>query len=39
LFISKYVIGEHGGTIMGKNNKYAPGATFSFTLPIVTKKQ
>jgi signal transduction histidine kinase len=38
LFISKYVIGEHGGTIMGKNNKYAPGATFSFTLPIVTKK-
>jgi signal transduction histidine kinase len=38
LFISKYIIGEHGGSITGKNNKYGRGATFSFTLPIVTKK-
>ena len=38
LFISKYIIGEHGGSITGKNNKYGHGATFSFVLPIVTKK-
>ena len=39
LFISKYIIGEHGGSITGKNNRYDRGATFSFTIPIVTKKQ
>ncbi len=37
LFISKYIIGAHGGTITGRNNRYDRGATFSFTLPIVTK--
>jgi len=37
LFISKYIIGAHGGTITGRNNKYDRGATFSFTLPTVTK--
>ena len=37
LFISKYIISAHGGSITGKNNKYGRGATFSFTLPIVTK--
>lgn len=39
LFISKYIIGEHGGSITGKNNRFGHGATFSFTLPIVTKEQ
>jgi len=38
LFISKYIIGAHGGSINGRNNKYERGATFSFTLPTVTKK-
>ena len=38
LFISKYIIGAHGGSINGRNNKYDRGATFSFTLPTVTKK-
>jgi signal transduction histidine kinase len=38
LFISKCIIGAHGGSITGKNNKYARGATFAFTLPIVNKK-
>lgn len=38
LFISKFIIGAHGGSITGKNNKYGRGATFSFTLPTVTKK-
>lgn len=37
LFISKYIIEAHGGSITGKNNKYARGATFSFTLPTATK--
>jgi len=38
LFISKYIIEAHGGSITGKNNKHDRGATFSFTLPIVSKK-
>ena len=38
LFISKFIIEAHGGTITGRNNKFDRGATFSFTLPIVTKK-
>jgi signal transduction histidine kinase len=37
LFISKYIVGAHGGSITGSNNKYDRGATFSFTLPTVTK--
>lgn len=36
LFISKSIIEAHGGSITGKNNKHALGATFSFTLPAVT---
>lgn len=38
LFISKNIIEAHGGSITGKNNKDARGATFSFTLPTVTTK-
>lgn len=38
LFISKKIIDSHGGTISGKNNKDARGATFSFTLPSITAK-
>ncbi|HEY9492085.1 MAG TPA: HAMP domain-containing sensor histidine kinase [Nitrososphaeraceae archaeon] len=33
LFISKKIISAHGGSISGKNNENARGATFSFTLP------
>ncbi|HSA72708.1 MAG TPA: HAMP domain-containing sensor histidine kinase [Nitrososphaeraceae archaeon] len=39
LFISKYIVEAHGGSISGKNNKPASGATFSFTLPTLTKKK
>jgi len=39
LFISKKIIEAHGGSISGKNNKPASGATFSFTLPTLTKKK
>jgi two-component system, OmpR family, sensor histidine kinase VicK len=38
LFISKNIIEAHGGSITAKNNKHAPGATFSFTLPTITTK-
>jgi C4-dicarboxylate-specific signal transduction histidine kinase len=36
LFISKNIIEAYGGSISGKNNKHACGATFSFTLPTAT---
>jgi two-component system, OmpR family, sensor histidine kinase VicK len=36
LFISKSIVEAHGGSIFGKNNKNGSGATFSFTLPVVT---
>ena len=39
LFISKNIIEAHGGSITGKNNKNAGGATFSFTLPTITTKK
>jgi len=38
LFISKSIIEAHYGSITGKNNKHDHGATFTFTLPTVTKK-
>lgn len=38
LFISKKIIDAHGGTISGKNNEDAHGATFSFTLPRISSK-
>ena len=38
LFISKNIIEAHGGSITGKNNKHARGATFSFTLPTIATK-
>lgn len=38
LFISKYIIEAHGGSITGKNNKHARGATFSFKLPTIATK-
>jgi len=34
LSISRSIIGLHGGRLWGKNNS-GPGATFSFTLPVV----
>lgn len=34
LSIVKYVVENHGGTVMGYNNKDAPGCTFEVKLPI-----
>ena len=36
LFISKNIIEAHGGSMTGKNNNHARGATFSFTLPTIS---
>ncbi len=34
LAISKHLVGAHGGTLVAENNADAPGATFTFTLPL-----
>lgn len=39
LFIAKSIIESHGGRIWAENNKGAKGATFCFTLPILTQSQ
>jgi len=36
LFISKNIIGAHGGKIWAQNNLKGKGATFSFSLPSIT---
>ena len=36
LYISKSVVEAHGGKIWAKNNSHGKGATFSFSLPLVT---
>lgn len=38
LFISKNIIEAHSGTMFGTNNAYGVGATFTFTLPIASRK-
>jgi signal transduction histidine kinase len=38
LYISKNIVESHGGTIGGKNNSDGKGATFYFTLPIVSNQ-
>lgn len=35
LFISKTIIGAHGGNLEAYNNVDGPGATFRFTIPLV----
>ena len=37
LYICKNIIEAHGGKIGAKNNNEDKGATFTFTLPIVTQ--
>ena len=34
LYISKSIIGAHGGKIWAQNNDDGKGATFSFSLPL-----
>jgi len=36
LYISKSIVEAHGGRIWAKNNNHGKGATFSFSLPLVT---
>jgi signal transduction histidine kinase len=36
LYISKNIVEAHGGKIWGGNNTGGRGATFSFSLPVVT---
>jgi len=38
LFISKSIVEAHGGTIWAENNEDGKGATFSFSLPMVSNK-
>ena len=38
-YISKTIIGAHGGKIWAENNKDRSGATFSFTLPLLSRKE
>jgi signal transduction histidine kinase len=39
LYISKTIIGAHGGKIWTENNKGGSGATFSFMLPLLSRKE
>ncbi|HET6590139.1 MAG TPA: ATP-binding protein [Candidatus Nitrosocosmicus sp.] len=35
LFISKSIVGAHGGTLRAENNKDGKGSTFSFEIPLL----
>ena len=39
LYISKTIIEAHGGKIWAENKKDGSGATFSFTLPLLSRKE
>jgi two-component system phosphate regulon sensor histidine kinase PhoR len=39
LAIAKHLVGAHGGTLAVRNNTGAPGATFSFTLPVAAARE
>ena len=39
LYISKRIIEDHGGKMWAENNSDGIGATFSFTLPLITQQE
>jgi two-component system, OmpR family, sensor histidine kinase VicK len=39
LYLSKTIIRADGGKIWAENNKDGSGATFSFTLPLLSRKE
>ena len=39
LYISKNIVGAHGGSIWAENNKDGRGATFSFSMPLTPKNK
>jgi two-component system sensor histidine kinase VicK len=39
LYISKTIIEAHGGKIWAENNKEGSGATLSFMLPLLSRKE
>jgi signal transduction histidine kinase len=36
LFLSQKIVEAHGGKMWGENNKDGKGATFTFTIPLVS---
>jgi len=39
LYISKNIVEAHGGKMWAENNLHGEGATFTFTLPLSSRRQ